>query len=138
MHEIQQILSEKGLRITPQRVAVMDALGVLTNHPSADRIIEYIRLHYPNIAVGTIYRTLETFVEKGIVRMVKTERDSMRYDVIQSPHHHLYCVESDRIEDFEDAKLNQLLEEYFASLAIPGFEVKDIKLQIVGTFTKTT
>lgn len=134
MNQIQQILSEKGLRITPQRVAVMEALSALNNHPSADRIIDYVRLHYPNIAVGTLYRTLDTFVEKGIVRMVKTERGSMRYDSISSPHHHLYCVESERIEDYVDADLNKLLEDYFASREIAGFEVKDIKLQLVGTF----
>jgi len=90
--------------------------------------------NHPNIAVGTIYRTLETFVEKGVVKKVKTEKDIMRYDAILERHHHLYCEDTEHIEDFFDEKLNDMREEYFMKKIIPNFRVKDIKLQIIGTF----
>jgi len=127
-------LKDSQLKVTPQRVAVLEALNNLKNHPTADKIKEYVVKNHPNIAVGTIYKTLETFVEKGLVKKVKTEQDVMRYDAILDKHHHLYCEDTNRIEDFFDDQLNEMLEEYFKKKKIPNFKVKDIKLQIIGTF----
>jgi Fur family peroxide stress response transcriptional regulator len=111
-------------------------LNNLKNHPTADKIKEYVIKNHPNIAVGTIYKTLETFVEKGLVKKVKTEKDVMRYDAILDHHHHLYCEDTERIEDFFDDQLNDMIEEYFKKKKIPNFKVKDVKLQIIGTFNK--
>lgn len=127
-------LKDSHLKVTPQRVAVLEALTNLKNHPTADKIKEYVVKNHPNIAIGTIYKTLETFVEKGLVRKVKTEKDVMRYDAILENHHHLYCEDTERIEDFFDNELNDMLEKYFEKKKIPNFKVKDIKLQIIGTF----
>ena len=127
-------LKDSNLKVTPQRIAVLEALNNLKEHPTADKIKEYVVKNHPNIAVGTIYKTLETFVEKGLVKKVKTEQDVMRYDAILDKHHHLYCEDTDRIEDFFDDQLNVMLEEYFKKKKIPNFKVKDIKLQIIGIF----
>ncbi len=127
-------LKNSNLKVTPQRIAVLEALTSLKDHPTADKIKEYVVKNHPNVAVGTIYKTLETFVERGWVKKVKTDGDVMRYDAILDNHHHLYCEETERIEDFFDDKLNAILEEYFKKKKIPNFKVKDIKLQIVGTF----
>ncbi len=127
-------LKDSNLKVTPQRIAVLKALNKLKDHPTADKIKEYVVRNHPNIAVGTIYKTLETFVEKGLVKKVKTEKDVMRYDSILDKHHHLYCEDTERIEDFFDDKLNDMLEDYFKKKKIPNFKVKDIKLQIIGTF----
>ena len=127
-------LKDSKLKVTPQRIAVLEALNNLKNHPTADKIKEYVVKNHPNIAVGTIYKTLETFVEKGLVKKVKTEKDVMRYDAILRNHHHLYCNDTERIEDFFDDELDNLIEKYFQKKKIPNFEVKDIKLQIIGTF----
>lgn len=133
-HDIH--LKDSNLKVTPQRIAVLEALNNLKNHPTADKIKEYVIKNHPNIAVGTIYKTLETFVEKGLVKKVKTEKDVMRYDAILDHHHHLYCEDTERIEDFFDDQLNDMIEEYFKKKKIPNFKVKDIKLQIIGTFNK--
>jgi len=133
-HDIH--LKDSNLKVTPQRVAVLEALNNLKNHPTADKIKEYVIKNHPNIAVGTIYKTLETFVEKGLVKKVKTEKDVMRYDAILDHHHHLYCEDTERIEDFFDDQLNDMIEEYFKKKKIPNFKVKDVKLQIIGTFKK--
>ena len=127
-------LKDSNLKVTPQRIAVLEALNNLKEHPTADKIKEYVVKYHPNIAVGTIYKTLETFVEKGLVKKVKTEKDVMRYDAILDNHHHLYCEDTERIEDFFDDDLNNMLEKYFEKKKIPNFKVKDIKLQIIGTF----
>jgi len=131
-------LKNSNLKITPQRMAVLEALENLKDHPSADKIKEYIVKNHPNIAIGTIYKTLETFVEKGLIKKVKTEKDVMRYDAILERHHHLYCEDTERIEDFFDEELNNILEQYFMKKNIPNFKVKDIKLQIIGTFKDKT
>jgi len=60
----RQILIQSGLKITPQRLAVLEAIIRLNNHPTADNIIDHIKQNHPNIAVGTVYKTLETLVEK--------------------------------------------------------------------------
>ena len=127
-------LKNSNLKVTPQRIAVLEALNNLRDHPTADKIKEYVVKNHPNIAVGTIYKTLETFVEKGLVKKVKTAEDVMRYDAILDKHHHLYCEDTNRIEDFFDDKLNNMLEDYFKKKRIPNFKVKDIKLQIIGSF----
>lgn len=130
----KNILINKSLKITPQRLAVLDALHNLDMHPTADIIIDFIKDHHPSIAIGTVYRTLDTFVEKGIVTKVKTEKDAMRYDVILKKHHHLYCLGSERIEDFFDEELDNLLNAYFREKEIPGFIVEDVRIQIIGNF----
>jgi Fur family transcriptional regulator, peroxide stress response regulator len=132
--EIRKLLSEKGLKVTPQRIAVIEAVSELKHHPTADKIIDFIKKNHPNIAIGTVYNILDTYVEKGIINRVKTERDVMHYDAILENHHHLYCLESDRIEDYFDEELDKMLEKYFAKKKIPGFEIEDIKLQLKGKY----
>ena len=129
-------LKKSNLKVTPQRTAVLEALNNLNDHPTADKIKAYVVKNHPNIAVGTIYKTLETFVDKGLVKKVKTEKDVMRYDAILENHHHLYCEDTEHIEDFFDDELNDLLDKYFKKKKIPNFTVKDVKLQIIGSFKK--
>lgn len=129
-------LIESKLKVTPQRLAVLEAILKLNNHPTAENIIDFIRKAHPNIATGTVYQVLDVLTEKNIIKRVKTDKDVMRYDGIMDKHHHLYCVESDRIEDFFDEELNSLIENYFKKKKIPNFKINDIKLQIIGKFTK--
>lgn len=132
--DIRNDLTSKGLRVTPQRVAILEAIIKLKNHPTADNIIDFIKENHPNIATGTVYKVLDALAEKGLINKVKTDRDIMRYDAIVEPHHHLYSAESDRIEDYFDEVLNTLLSDYFKKKKIPDFKIKDIKLQIIGNF----
>ncbi|MBN2682205.1 MAG: transcriptional repressor [Bacteroidales bacterium] len=132
--EISSRLSEKGLKITPQRIAVYEAVKILNNHPTAEKINEYIKKNHPHISVATVYKILELFCQNNILNKVKTDADYMRYELVINHHHHLYCLESERIEDFFDNELDKLIEEYFKTKNIPGFEVDNIKLQIIGKF----
>ncbi|HUW93762.1 MAG TPA: transcriptional repressor, partial [Bacteroidales bacterium] len=72
------------LNVTPQRIAVLEAVVKLNDHPTADEVSQFIRRNHPNIATGTVYKTLDTLVEKGILRRVKTERGILRYDAVTS------------------------------------------------------
>lgn len=129
-----RILVEKDLKVTPQRVAILDIILNLNNHPAAEIIVDYLRLNYPHVPIGTVYKILEVFVEKGIVTRVKTDDGVIRYDPIHTKHHHLYSSQSNQIEDFYDEELNKLLEDFFRNKEIPNFKIEDIKLQIIGRF----
>ena len=128
-------LIEKGLKVTPQRIAIFEAIVKLNNHPTADNIIEYIRKNHPNIATATVYKVLDALVACGLIMRVKTDRDIMRYDAITESHHHIYCSDSDCIEDYFDKELNTLLMDYFKKKNIPNFKIEDLKLHIIGKFT---
>ncbi len=132
--EIAAKLSEKGLRVTPQRIAVLGAVITLNNHPTAEKVIEYIKQNHPNISVGTVYKVLDSLVENNLLKKVKTESGIMRYDPLLSNHHHLFCEETDRIEDYEDEQLDQLIRDYLAKKGIEHFNIKNIQLHITGTF----
>jgi Fur family peroxide stress response transcriptional regulator len=134
--DIQSKLKDRGLKVTPQRMAVLEAIYELNNHPTAENIVDYIRKKHPGIAVGTVYKVLDVLVENQLIRKVKTERDVMRYDGILEHHHHLYCSECDLIEDYVDKELDELLKEYFGKKSFPGFHIDNIVLQIKGKFDK--
>lgn len=132
--QILEKLKQKGLKVTPQRVAIFEAVLNLRHHPSAEKIINYIKIKHPNISTGTVYKVLDTLVENSLLKKVKSERDVMRYDAILHQHHHLYCEQTERIEDFDDPDLDQLIAQYFEKKKIKGFTIKDITLQINGEF----
>jgi Fur family peroxide stress response transcriptional regulator len=136
INEIRNKLVEKGLKITPQRIAILEAIIKLNNHPTAEHIIDYIRKNHPNIATATVYKVLDVLVDKGLIKKVKTDKDIMRYDAFLGKHHHLYSSDTDRIEDYMDDELNDILEKHFEKKGIPDFKIKDIKLQIIGKFIK--
>ncbi|KAF0201033.1 MAG: hypothetical protein FD170_3065 [Bacteroidetes bacterium] len=133
-------LNEAGLKITPQRVAVMQTLCKLRMHPTAEELFAEVSKTIPGLSPTTIYNTLDTFVEKGLIKRVKTDADVMRYDAITEHHHHLYCAVSDRMEDYFDNELDEMLSAYFERKQINGFKVSDIRLQLMGDFSerKTT
>lgn len=136
IEEIRNKLSEKGLKVTPQRLAILNAIYKVGGHPTADNIIVHIHQSNPNIASGTVYKVLDTLIENKLVKRVNTDRDIMRYDGIMEKHHHLFCTECDIIEDYVDEELDELLKEYFEKKKIEGFEIIDYVLQIKGTFDK--
>jgi Fur family peroxide stress response transcriptional regulator len=137
IEELRNKLTEKGLKVTPQRISILEAVYNLHNHPTADHIIEHIHNYHPNIATGTVYKVLDTLVENKLIKKVLTDADVMRYDGIVGLHHHLYGSRSDLIEDYVDRELDELLMNYFQSKKIAGFKIEEIVLQIRGTFDKS-
>lgn len=134
--DYRQSLLYCNLKVTPQRLAVLEALNNLKGHPPAERISEYVISKNPNIAVGTIYNILDTFVEKGLIKKINTENAVMRYDPVPGKHHHLYDEESDIIEDYFDEELDNILKDYFSRKKIPKFTITEIQIQISGVFQR--
>lgn len=136
LDQIRNKFKEKGLKITPQRMSILEAIYTLNNHPTAENITEFIREKNPNIATGTVYKVLDTLVNSGLVKKVKTDRDIKRYDGIIESHHHLYCEVCDYIEDYENARLDEVILKFFEENKINNFIIEDIKLQINGRFVQ--
>ena len=133
---IRKRLKDSGLRVTPQRVAVLSTLIESEKHPDADHIAKVVREQHPNIAVGTIYHILDNLVQKGIIKKVQTEQNVVRYDAIIEPHIHLYSGKENRIEDYFDEEFFDLIEDYLKKKEIKGFKVDDIRIKFLGEFTK--
>jgi Fur family peroxide stress response transcriptional regulator len=132
--QISQKLKDAGMKVTPQRHAILEALYALSNHPTAENISEYIRKTYPGVATGTVYHVLDALVQNGLVHRVKTDKDVMRYDATMENHHHIYSGRTERIEDYFDKELDELLQAYFQNKKLPDFKIEKITLQINGAF----
>ncbi len=89
-----------GLKMTPQRSAIYDELLKAQDHPSADDLYKRVRKVLPNISFDTVYRTLLSFSETGIVRLVEGYGELKRFDPDIDNHHHLHCVQCQKIIDF--------------------------------------
>jgi len=116
-----------GLAVTPQRLAIIEALLKSSDHPRADQIFAEVRLLHPHISLATVHRTLETLCRIGEARKVTALHDSARYDGNLAPHHHVICVRCRRIRDVEVSGLGRLLEE---TTGLDGFEPLGWSLEI--------
>jgi len=95
-------LRDKGLKATPRRLSILEAIIELKNHPTAEEIIKYIRNKNQSIATATVYKALDIMVVRKVIIKVDTEKQIIRYDAILEPHHHLYSTESSIIKFYEN------------------------------------
>ena len=128
-----KIISNAGLKVTPQRVAVMQALNKL-HHPTAEEIHKEVLQKIPGLSPTTVYNILDAFVKLKIISKVQSSADAMRYDAIQIRHHHLYSTQGTRIVDYFDPELDKILCDYFNNKKIDDFRISDLRLQIMGEF----
>jgi len=117
----------RGLAVTPQRLAIIEALLGSTDHPRAERIFDAVRQQHPHISLATVHRTLETLCRIGEARKVTALHDSARYDGNLKPHHHVICVRCRRIRDVEITGLGRVLQQ---AGGIEGFEPLGWSLEI--------
>lgn len=101
---------ERGIAVTPQRLAVIEALLASENHPSADEICAVVRRTHPHVSLATVHRILEQFCEVGEACKVTLLHEVARYDGNVEPHHHVVCVRCRRVHDIEMPEVDKLLE----------------------------
>ena len=132
MHGLKERLGQHGLKATMQRVLIYQVLLESKDHPTVERIYERINCSHPSISLGTVYKTLDSLVQAGLVNKVMSKDDVQRFDAITSHHNHVYCVNTDQILDYEDDELQKLLQNYFASKNFDNFKITDFQVQING------
>ncbi|NFO14883.1 transcriptional repressor [Clostridium botulinum] len=108
MNEIALIFKEKKLKLTPQRLAVYNYLLGTASHPSAEIIYKAIHEQYPTMSLATVYKTLKTLVDVGLIQEINVGEGNFRYDRNSSSHPHIQCLTCGRIDDFEDLNLDYL------------------------------
>ncbi len=88
-----------GIKLTPQRLAILDYLDNNTKHPSAEEIFTAVSKNYPTMSFATVYNTLEALMSRGEVNELTIDPDKKRFDPNTSPHHHLICTKCKSIKD---------------------------------------
>jgi len=126
--ELENICRQHGLPITVQRRAVLQALALRVDHPIADQILADVRKRIPEISRTTVYQVLETLVRIGIVRKVCHPGSAVRYEVETQRHHHLVCLNCEKIVDLQDPSLDRLPLPKASS----GFRIEDYSIQFRG------
>jgi len=106
-----QALQEKGYRLTPQRLMVVDALHSVDQHISAEEIFAQVRARYPYANISTVYRTLELLKELGLVTEIALGDGRVRYHPAEKGHHHhLVCQKCGSMIDLPELVLLSLEE----------------------------
>jgi len=96
---------ERGVRLTPQRLAIFDSLGRHPGHPTAEEVYRDVLARYPTLSFATVYNTLELLAEMGEVRKVIVDELRRRYDVNTEPHQHAVCRQCRRIVDVREDEI---------------------------------
>ena len=90
-----------GLKLTHQRLEIYHELAVALDHPSAETVYHRLKQRMPTISLDTIYRTLTTFENHGLIRKVQTPESQARFEAQMLQHHHLICDKCKQIIDFQ-------------------------------------
>ncbi|KRE32707.1 peroxide-responsive transcriptional repressor PerR [Paenibacillus sp. Soil522] len=122
-------LKMNGVRMTPQRHAILSYLMDSMSHPTADEIYKALSPVYPSMSVATIYNNLRLFVEAGLVRELTYGDDSSRFDSDLSDHYHAICKNCGSIVDFD---YPPLLEVERVASRVTGFVVEGHRMEIYG------
>ncbi|MFD1389735.1 peroxide-responsive transcriptional repressor PerR [Alkalibacillus flavidus] len=130
MQEALTTLKSSGVRITPQRHAVLEYLMHSMEHPTADEIYKALESKFPNMSVATVYNNLRVFLDIGLVRELPYGDSSSRFDCNMSDHYHIICNSCGKIEDFHYPALDEV--EQLAE-QVTGFNVTDHRMEVYGT-----
>ncbi|MDA7511384.1 transcriptional repressor [bacterium] len=123
-------IESKGLRLTTQRMAIIDTVFSTEEHFTAEQLLEWSRERDRSVSRATVYRTLPLLTESGLVREMDFGKDYKYYDpnYAQHPNHnHIICQDCDRIVEFESEKIEKLEDEITHNL---GFSLKTQRIQI--------
>ena len=99
MHDYKETLRKNGLKATSGRIKLLELLSKAKHPVSIKEIVKAIGSRLLDEA--TIYRSLESFKEKELIRRVDFRRGYTYYELADDDHHHLVCKNCGRIEDFE-------------------------------------
>ncbi len=102
MLETTKILKEHNLKVTPQRLAILKLLRSTDVHPSAETIYTNLQTEHPTMSLATVYKTLDSFVQNGLIQQLNIGEDRYRYDADTSSHSHLKCTSCNTVVDIHE------------------------------------
>lgn len=125
-----EILKHTGVRMTPQRHAILAYLLDAMNHPTADEIYKALEGQFPNMSVATIYNNLRVFKDAGLVKELTYGDASSRFDAnVEEEHYHVICSGCGTIRDFQ---FPYLTEAEQAATTLSGFKVLGHRMEVYG------
>lgn len=125
----RQLLHQSELKVTPARLAVLEYLKQVGSPLGADSIYDHLRLEHDEADRATIYRILDTFVQKGLIKRINFGEGKYRYELAGDDHHHLVCESCGKIEDIPDCDIQQWEEKIRARR---NFLIKRHSLEFFG------
>ena len=125
---VLEALLAKGIRPSPQRIAVYAALIGRKDHPSADTLFSELRSSMPTMSKTTVLSTMRLFQSAGLIRDVRCEEGELRFDGCSEFHAHFKCRECGALIDIPIAGSHQ---RPFVTLP-EGFVVDDEQLIYYG------
>lgn len=135
--QFKQLLKDNGLKVTNQRVAILEVLNCRPGkHLTAEEIYNYVRRKYPEIGLATVYRTIQLLSELDVIDKLNLDDGYVRYEIggknkkeASHHHHHLICLDCGNIYAFQDDLLERLEERIKEDL---GFDVVDHEVKLYG------
>lgn len=114
--QFKKLLKEKGLKVTKQRVLVLEALDMGPDrHLTAEEIYDIVKKEYPEIGLATVYRTIQLLLELNLIDRMNLNDGCIRYEIgkigeqeSKHHHHHLVCLKCKKVFSFEDDLLDEL------------------------------
>ena len=104
-------LRHEGIRVTPQRLIVLEALAAHSGHISADEILQWAAARYPAINLATVYRTLDLLISIGLVAQTDFGSGVSFYELVgDAPHHHLVCERCHMVLEIDETALLPIRE----------------------------
>lgn len=131
MEKVQEYLLSKGIRPSPQRVAIMGYLFENCTHPTVDAVYGALHVAMPTLSKTTVYNTLKLFEEKQALQILNIDEKNVRLDACMEPHAHFQCVRCGQIFDvpFEnkDAVIGILKTNH-----LEGFKIQQEQIYYKG------
>jgi Fur family peroxide stress response transcriptional regulator len=130
---IIEAFRKKGYKATPQRIAICRFALRNREHPSAQRVYGEVRALFPTVSLATVYKTLRTLSELGLIQELSFPQGQARFDSYMRPHINLLCMQCGKITDLDDAAAREIVERV-ASTA--KFTTTGQRLDIYGICDK--
>ena len=130
LDEIVEKLRQQSCRITPQRIAILQALLNNPDHPSVEQVYEEVKVNFPMTSLATVYKTVTLLKEMGEILEIGFTDGRSRYDGNKPyPHPHLICTQCQRIIDPEVKVLDKLTAEVAQKT---GYRVTAHQVELFG------
>ena len=97
-----------GIKLTHQRLEIFREVAASLEHPDAEAVFRAVRKRMPTVSLDTVYRTLWTLNDLGLITTLGPRRESVRFDANLDRHHHYLCVRCGRALDFVSAEFDRL------------------------------
>lgn len=118
---ISQYLEKHGIRPSVQRIAIAEYLMKHKTHPTADEIFAAISPQIPTLSRTTVYNTLKSFAESGVVSILNIDEKNTRFDGDIFPHAHLKCKMCGKIKDVMGCRFPRYFRKDFHVLETQVF-----------------